>query len=68
MASQNHDLLITSARRAALGQFFLGRLLYKYYGEPPSFPVRRRIFAELFAGHEARRNAGKKGGNEVEDL
>ncbi|KAH8758134.1 isotrichodermin C-15 hydroxylase [Hyaloscypha finlandica] len=29
MASQNHDLLITSARRAALGQFFLGRLLAK---------------------------------------
>ncbi|PMD49540.1 cytochrome P450 [Hyaloscypha bicolor E] len=68
IASQNHDLLVTSARRAALGPFFLGRQLYKCFGEPPSFPIRRKIFAGLFEGHEARRNAGKKGENEVEDL
>jgi hypothetical protein len=51
-----------------MGQFFLGRLLYRSLPDNPYIPARKKVFAGLFAAHEARRNAAKKGENEIQDL
>jgi hypothetical protein len=67
LAHNNRGLLITSSRWAAMGQFFLGRLLYRDLPDNPYIPA-RKVFAGLFAAHEARRNAAKKGENEIQDL